>query len=104
MSSLGYVGGVRRIEHAFYNAAGNPADPNTIVLEIIEPGQTEQTFTWTGADTPQITRDTAKGPAGYFYTDWPMTREGTHSWKVKGTGAVAAAARGQFVVVDTPHD
>jgi ABC-type transport system substrate-binding protein len=97
---LGYVGGVRRVDLEFYDDADVLADPTTIVVEFTEPTQSEVQLTWPAVSSPPVVKDAV----GRFHFDWPMAREGTHTYKYRGTGAVAAAAAGQFVVADTPQD
>lgn len=99
-SGLGYVGGVRRVDIEFYDANDQLADPTTIIVEFTEPGQAEVQLTWPAASTPPVVKDAV----GRFHFDWTMAREGTHTYKYRGTGAVAAAGAGGFVVADTPQD
>lgn len=101
--SLSYVGDIRHIEVAFMDPSqvspSNPlglADPTGIEFDIVEPATPKQVFTY----PTRIVKDAV----GRYHVDWTITKEGTHTYMWRGSGAVQKSVPGSFVCVDTPED
>lgn len=73
-----------------------PADPTTVVFQIVAPDNTEQTYTF-GVD-PNVTRPVV----GTFVCALdPQIPPGTYRYRCTGTGAVEAASEDQFEVIES---
>lgn len=84
------VGDVVRVQSAF-TVSGTATDPTTVTLSVKEPDGTVTSYTYAAAE---ITKSTT----GVYYKDISIDASGTWSYRWVGTGAVATAEEGQFLV------
>lgn len=78
------LGDVVRLEAAFSDADGNPADPTEVVLRV--KGSTVVTYTPT------------RVLIGLYRYDFQPDEPGMYRYRFEGTGAVRAAGEGSFFV------
>ena len=78
---------------AFSDGSGNPLDPGTVTLRVLDPNGGEQVFT-----TGQLSRT---APGAYQYTIVPMVA-GAWFYRFEGSGQCTATADSVFNVSDTP--
>ena len=90
------VGQLVRLSAAFSDAAGLPADPDTVRLlhkPMSVAGATMQVETYPGEGTA-IVRD----GVGRYHLDISMDNPGTHYWRWESDGDAQSAAQGWFSV------
>lgn len=86
------------LQAKFTDLDGVPADPTDVVFRMIEPDDTETTYTF-GVD------DAVTNPeVGTYLVEWLVTQAGTHCWRFKGTGEVTALRTRRFDAVDGCED
>lgn len=97
MAAAYHIGDTLRIQTTtpFATAAGTATDPTTVTLTLREPDGTETSWTYAAAEL-------TKAAAGDFYRDVTVDQAGTHYWRFVGTGTVASADEGFFVVQSSP--
>lgn len=81
---------------AFASLAGAATDPTSVTLTVERPDGTLTVYAWPtpGAGESTLTRQAT----GRFYADITLDQEGLWSYRLVGTGAVAAAAEKRFIV------
>lgn len=77
---------------AFKNLAGADTDPTVVTLRVEQPDGTITTYTYGGSPALQ------KEVTGRYYVDIILSQAGRLSWRLTGTGTVAAAAEGSLHV------
>ncbi len=82
-------GDTKRLNATFKDIAGVLTDPTTTTFTLVEPDGVVVTHNVVGPDliNPSV---------GVFYVDFPITKEGNHSWSIAGTGLVAQKNEGEF--------
>lgn len=86
------VGDQVRLAVTFTDEDGNAADPTVITVKYISPlgTVTERTY----EDDPAVVRD----GTGQYSTDFVANRAGGWHYRWQSSGAITAAAEGQFQV------
>lgn len=84
------VDDVAELDVTFKNKAGVPTDPTTVELRIKKPDGTVQIET----ALPPIVKDST----GVYHFNFTVAMPGYHTYRWKGTGAVATAEEGIFNV------
>lgn len=82
------VGNVARLSGAFTDENGDPADPTTVTVQILTPGNIETT------ETP------IRDGAGLYHYDVTLTTPGTWQYRFIGTGAVVAQTADRSLYVN----
>jgi len=76
---------------ATFTISGAATDPTTITLKVKNNSGTTSTYTYAGGTV-------SKTSTGIYYKDISLTNDGVWYYRFEGTGAVAAASEGQFIV------
>lgn len=87
------IGATIKMTATFRNASAAVTDPTTVTCIIKTPAGVETTYTWA---LSTVTKDST----GVFSKTITVDENGTYQYYFKGTGTVADAARGHFLVVD----
>ena len=85
------VGDARRLQGTFTDINDAAADPTTVTFKIKPPTAANVTTYVYGTDAEVV-----KSATGVYYVDWTIAEVGTHSWYMKGTGAVIAVGQDSF--------
>lgn len=85
------VGDMIRCAVSFTTAGGTPADPTTVTAKYETPRGELTSYTYGGG---QIVKDST----GNYHMDITCTEGGKWHYRFAGTGAVVAAAEGEFEV------
>lgn len=93
MANTYVVGATVEMTATFRNASDALTDPTTITCIIQTPDGVETTYTYA---LGTVTKDST----GVYSKLLTTAQDGTHQYYFKGTGAVATAARGYFLVLD----
>lgn len=86
------IGDLVRVTAAFTDIAGVAADPTTVTLEVKNPAGARAVYT--SATSPAV----VNSAVGSYYCDVPVALAGRWSYRWVGSGAVIAAAEGEFEV------
>ena len=86
------IGDTRRLQATFKDINQALTDPTTVTFKMVEPDGAVTTYVF-GTDSELV-----KDSTGVFHVDWPITKQGRHSWSMAGTGTVAQKEEGEFYV------
>lgn len=80
---------------AFFNVSGAPVDPTTVTLKVRKEGVGITTYVY--LTDAFVTRTSV----GVFYRKYTPASAGVYFYRWEGTGALASAYEGMFIVNET---